>query len=191
MARRFIVIKLLSVFFLLTAISPAELWAREARLVDMAASNTGDNLLLFVRVEGAFTEKMEQAVLNGISTSFSFIIVLEQITPLFLPNKTIAEKRFSHNIKYENLKNRFTVRRSWEDNRSLTTESFEEAKQWMSEIKGLPVAPARKIEKDKRYRIRARAELDKVELPFYLDYIFFFVSLWDFKTEWHSIEFVY
>ncbi|MFW6081963.1 MAG: DUF4390 domain-containing protein, partial [Desulfosalsimonas sp.] len=68
---------------------------------------------------------------------------------------------------------------------------FEEAKRWMSEIKGLPVAPVRRIEKDKRYRIRARAELDKVELPFYLDYIFFFVSLWDFKTEWHSIEFVY
>ncbi|MFW6080319.1 MAG: DUF4390 domain-containing protein, partial [Desulfosalsimonas sp.] len=123
MARRCVVIKLLSVFFLLAAIYPAELGAREARLADMAASNTGDNLLLFVRVEGAFTEKMEQAVLNGISTSFSFIIVLEQITPLFLPNKTIAEKRFSHNIKYENLKNRFTVRRSWEDDRTLTTES--------------------------------------------------------------------
>lgn len=191
MARRFIVIKLLSVFFLLAALSPAELWARDARLAEMAASNTGDNLLVFLRVEGAFTEKMEQAVLNGIPTSFSFIIILEQITPLFLPNRTIAEKKVSHNIKYENLKNRFTVRRSWQDGRRLTTESFEEARKWMSEIKSLPVAPIRKIEKGKRYRIRARAELDKVELPFYLDYIFFFVSMWDFKTDWHSIEFVY
>ncbi|MFW5958092.1 MAG: DUF4390 domain-containing protein, partial [Desulfosalsimonas sp.] len=119
------------------------------------------------------------------------IIVLEKINPLLIPNKTIAEHRVTHTVKYETLKERFKVKRSWEDNRELTTESFEEAQKWMSEIKSLPIAPIKKLEEGKRYRIKAMAELDKVELPFYLNYVLFFVSLWDFKTDWHSIEFVY
>lgn len=191
MERRCLLIKYLAVFLLLTTAVPAGLEAKEARLTDMAASNTGENMLLFVKVEGAFTEKMRQAILNGISTSFSFIIVLEKITPWFFPNKTLAEHKVTHTVKYETIKEQFTVRRSWEDDRSLTTDSFEEARQWMSEIKNLTVAPINRLEENKRYRIRARAELDKVELPFYLNYILFFVSLWDFKTDWHSIEFVY
>jgi len=30
-----------------------------------------------------------------------------------------------------------------------------------------------------------------VTLPFFLNYIFFFISLWDFETSWHSIDLVY
>ncbi|MCF8025350.1 MAG: DUF4390 domain-containing protein [Desulfobacteraceae bacterium] len=192
MAKRCLMIKLFAVFLLLAAAAPAGLYAQQARLTDMVAGSSHGKLLFFVKVEGAFTEKMRQAILNGIPTSFSFIIVLEKINPLFLPNNTLAEKRVTHTVKYETLKKQFTVKRSrQDDNQTLTTDSFEEVRQWMSEIKSLPIAPIKILEKNNRYRIRARAELDKVELPFYLDYIFFFVSLWDFKTDWHNIEFVY
>lgn len=191
MAKYRMLIKFFAVFLLIAAAAPAELCAKEARLADMVAANTRDNLLFSAKVEGAFTEKMNQAILNGISTSFTFIIVMEKINPLLIPNKTIAEHKVTHTVKYEAIKKRFTVKRSWEDNRALTTDSFEEAQKWMSEIKSLPIASIEKLQEGKRYRISARAELNKVELPFYLDYIFFFVSLWDFKTDWHSIEFVY
>lgn len=176
---------------LLPVITAASLGAQQARLTDMVVSNTRDHLLLFVRVEGAFTEKMKQAVLNGIPISFSYIITLEKINPLFLPNKKVAKRKITHTIKYESLKKQFVVRRSWEDNRPLTTQSFEEARRWMSEIKSLAVAPLENLQEGKRYRIRAKAELDTVELPFYLNYVFFFVSLWNFETDWHSIEFVF
>ncbi|MCF8035990.1 MAG: DUF4390 domain-containing protein [Desulfobacteraceae bacterium] len=174
-----------------TVLLPASLRAQEARIEDMVVSNNRDDLLLFVKVEGAFTEKMRQAVLNGIPTSFSFIVRLKKINSFILPDSTVAERKVTHTIKYENLKKRFTVKRSWEDNRALTTDSFEEARKWMSEIKSLAVAPMKKLEEGKRYRLSAKAELDKVELPFYLNYVFFFVSLWDFETDWHEIEFVY
>ncbi|MBS3808608.1 MAG: DUF4390 domain-containing protein [Desulfobacterales bacterium] len=191
MSLRFTAVKLFAAVLLLSVSLPAPLQAQQARLTDMVASNTRDNLLLFVKVEGAFTEKMKEAVLNGIPTSFSFIVTLEKINPFFLPNKTVAEKKVTHTIKYETLKKKFTVKRSWEDNRALTTDSFKEAQQWMSEIKSLPVASLKELKKDKRYRLSAKAELDTVELPFFLDYIFFFVSLWNFETDWKSIEFVH
>lgn len=183
-------------FFLLGAaipalIMPAPVFAQKARLTDMVVSNTRDDLLLFVKVEGAFTEQMEQAVLNGISTTFSFIVRLEKINPFFMPNTLVEEQKVTHTIKYGSLKKQFHVRRSWEDDRILTTQSFEEARKWMSEIKSLKIAPLNLLQEGRSYRVRAKAKLDTVELPYYLNYVFFFVSLWNFETDWHSIEFGY
>lgn len=161
-----------------------------ARLTDMVVSNTRDNLLLFVKVDGAFTEKMKQAVLSGIPTTFSFLIRVEKMYPFF-PDHRISELKVNHTIKYDALRKNFIVKRSWEDDRQLTTDSFEEAQQWMSEIKSLPVASLDDLEKGVRYEVNTKAELDKVTLPFYLNYIFFFVSLWDFETGWQSVDFVY
>ncbi|MFW6334499.1 MAG: DUF4390 domain-containing protein, partial [Desulfosalsimonas sp.] len=131
MARSCPAVKLLALFFALAAAAPAQTWARQARLAEMAASNTGENLVLFLKVEGAFTEKMNQAIMNGVNTSFSFVIVLEQLTPFFLPNITVEERKVTHTVKYEAIKERFTVRRSWENDRIRTTDSFEEARRWM------------------------------------------------------------
>ena len=36
-----------------------------------------------------------------------------------------------------------------------------------------------------------KAELEKVRLPLYLHYVLFFVSLWDFETDWFTIDFIY
>ncbi len=176
---------------LFSAMMPGAVFAQKARLTDMVVSNTRDDLLLFVKVEGAFTQQMEQAVLNGISTTFSFIVRLEKINPMFIPNSLVTEQKITHTIKYESLKKQFVVRRSWEDNRALTTQSFEEARKWMSEIKSLRIASLGLLQEGKSYRVRAKAELDTVELPYYLNYVFFFVSLWNFETDWHSIEFSY
>jgi hypothetical protein len=35
------------------------------------------------------------------------------------------------------------------------------------------------------------AQLDKIRLPFYLHYVLFFVSLWDFETDWYAVDFRY
>jgi len=61
----------------------------------------------------------------------------------------------------------------------------------MTEIDGLKVVPLSNLEKDKRYQLRAKAELSKRTLPFYLHYVLFFVSLWDFETDWYAIDFTY
>jgi hypothetical protein len=83
------------------------------------------------------------------------------------------------------------VKRSWEDNKAITTDSFEKAKSLMAEIKSFRLTGLDPLEKGHRYQVRAKAELDKVTLPFNLHYILFFTALWDFETSWHSFEFKY
>lgn len=161
-----------------------------AEITNMSISNTEENLILSVEVDGAFTDRLNEAVMNGIVTSFSYVITLTQTRTLF-PDKQIHEIKLTNTIRYDTLRKTFMVRRSWENYRPLTTNSFEDAKKWMSEVSDVPVFPLESLKTDTRYKINAKAELDKVTLPFFLNYIFFFISLWDFETSWHSIDFIY
>ena len=61
----------------------------------------------------------------------------------------------------------------------------------MSRIEDLKVTRIRKLEKGEKYQLHMMAELDMIRLPLYLHYVFFFLSLWDFETDWHTIEFRY
>jgi hypothetical protein len=156
----------------------------------MSTASQSDDLLLSLKVEGAFKDKLEEAVMSGAPTTFSFFIIVSEFRGVKL-DKKILEITLSHTIKYNNLKNEFTVKRSWENDKSLTTESFDQAKQWMSEISDLRLLPLSHLQKGGHYKIKAKAELDKVKLPLFLDYIFFFVSLWDFQTDWQTIKYIY
>ena len=61
----------------------------------------------------------------------------------------------------------------------------------MTEIRNIEVIPLKKLEPGARYQLRVKAELEKVRLPLYLHYVLFFVSLWDFETDWYTVDFTY
>jgi len=41
------------------------------------------------------------------------------------------------------------------------------------------------LSKDKSYYVMVKAKLDKIRLPMHMEYVLFFVSLWDFETDWY------
>jgi Domain of unknown function (DUF4390) len=165
-------------------------FAQDARLTNVIVTNTRDDLLLYLSVDGAFTEKIKEAVLSGVPVSFSFFADLQEVRTLWF-DAGIADVDVTHTIKYDNLKKEFTITRSWESGPPPVVQSFEEAQRLMTEIDSLKVVPLGRLEKGTRYQIRAKAELSKLTLPFYLHYVLFFVSLWDFETEWYTIDFIY
>jgi len=171
-------------------IFPCNSGAQDAALTNIIVTNTRDDLLIYLTVEGAFREKMKNAVLSGVPTTFSFFIHLYRVRNLW-PDKEIGELDISHTIKYNNLKKEFIITRSWENNQPIVTKSFEEARKLMSEVDSLKVAALNRLEKGSQYQIRAKAQLSKLTLPFYLHYVLFFVSLWDFETDWYTIGFIY
>jgi len=165
-------------------------FSQEATLNNIIVTNTRDNLLLFMDVEGAFREKLEKAILSGVPTTFSFFVTLHRIRTFWL-NEKIADISVAHTVKYNNLKKEFIVTRSWEPGKSMVTQSFEEAQKLMSEIKSLHIISLNKLTKGSQYQIKSKAELSKLTLPLSLHYILFFVSLWDFETDWYTIDFTY
>ena len=164
-------------------------FAQDARLTNIIVTNTSDDLLMYLNVEGAFVDEIKEAILSGVPTTFSFFITLYKVRNLWFDNN-LADLKISHTIKYNNLKKEFTVTRS-ESSKSVVTQSFGEAQKLMSEIDRLKVIPLIMLEKGSHYQIRANAELNKVTLPYYLHHILFFVSLWDFETDLYAIDFIY
>ncbi len=182
------IICLICIILLVFAQSPV--LAQDAKLTNIIVTNTRDDLLLFLTVAGAFKEKTEKAILSGVPATFSFYINLSRSRSLW-PDKSIASIKVTHTIKYNNLKKKFMIIRSWDNRKPVIISSFNEAKKLMTEIDSLKIVPLSRLEKGLRYQIQAKAELSKLTLPFYLHYVLFFVSLWDFETDWYTIDFIY
>jgi hypothetical protein len=165
-------------------------FTQDAILTNITVSNTRDDLLLYLNLEGAFREEMKNAILSGVPATFSFFAKLNR-TRNFWFDQTIADIEVTHTIVYDNLKKEFTVKRSWKEGNPEITKSFKEAQKWMTEINSLKLIPLNRLKKGEQYQLRVKAEVSKKTLPFYLHYILFFVSLWDFETDWYAIDFIY
>jgi Domain of unknown function (DUF4390) len=164
--------------------------AREAYLSDFVVTNTRDHLLVYFTVNNCFTPEMNNAIESGIETTFTFFVQLNEKRDLIW-DKKIADLEVNHSIKYDSLKKTYSVKFSEDNNREVTARTFEEAKKLMAEIVALKVLPMHQLKKGKRYQLQMMAQLDKIKLPFYLHYVFFFLSLWDFETDWYAVDFRY
>ena len=153
-------------------------------------TNTMEHLLVYFSVTDCFTEDMIKAIDNGFKTTFTFFVKLNKVRGLWLDNE-IADLKVKHDIQYDNLKRVYNVRLSERDNKVISVKDFDEAKALMSEIVGLRICELNKIRKGSRYKVSMMAELDKIRLPLHLHYVFFFLSLWDFETDWYTIDFKY
>ena len=170
-------------------IAPIPAVAQEAQLSDVVVTNTRDDLLLYLTVDGAFTEEMSTAIESGVPATFSFLANLYLVRSMWL-NKKIASRKITHTIKFDKLKKTYTVTRSWESEPQVT-QSISEARKLMSEVDSLKIIALARLEKGEQYQIRAKAELSKRTLPLNLHYVLFFMSLWDFETDWYTIDFIY
>ncbi len=164
--------------------------AQDATLSNIIVTNTSKDLLVYLNVEGAFREQTVNAIMSGMPASFSFFVMLYQKRSMWF-DKAIANIEIVNSIKYNNLKKVFIVERSWENGKIRTAQSLQEAQKLMSDVDGLKIILLNKLEKGKQYQVKAKAQLSKLTLPFYLHFVLFFVSLWDFETDWYTIDFIY
>ncbi len=164
--------------------------AKDAKLTNIIVTNTRDDLLVYLSVEGAFTQKMQEAINRGVPASFLFFVDLYRSRTMWV-DKQMADLTITHTIKYNSLKKEYAVSRSWDSNSPVVVQSFDAAKKLMSEIDSLKVIPLDRLKKGKQYQIQAKAKLSRITLPYYLHYVLFFLSLWDFETDWYTIDFIY
>jgi len=176
--------------FLAGLFSSSPVLAAEARLTDIVVTNTRDDLIVYFSVADCFTDDMQKAINNGVSTRFTFFVKLYEVRDWWW-DKSIADLKVSHEIKYDSLKKIYILNLSSSDDMVTYAKDFDEAKKLMSEIVGLKVTELRNLQRGNRYQISMMAELDKIRLPFYFHYVIFFLSLWDFETDWYTVDFRY
>ncbi|HFQ88658.1 MAG TPA: DUF4390 domain-containing protein [Desulfobulbus sp.] len=158
-------------------------------ITDIIITTSASDLLLFATVKNSFTPEMEKGVKNGIPISFSFKVELDKVRN-FWPDATLVEKEIVHRLTYDSLKEEYSVELA-EKHRTEVTRSLARAEQLMSELNGLIVIARKKLVPDASYVLRIKATLVKTTLPLGMHYVLPFTSLWDFETDWRTIEFRY
>jgi hypothetical protein len=161
----------------------------KAEISNIEIDKTGQELETSFLLLDCFNSDMEEAILNGVPTTFRILVSVEK--PSVLVQSKIVDFTIQHTIRYNRLNNEFQVELPEHPQRILVTRNFEEAKKLMSTVKDLPVVATCLLNKDQEYHLKIKAELSKVELPLFLRYILFWVSLWDFETEWYTVAFLY
>jgi hypothetical protein len=180
-----ILIALLALFF-----GPMPVYAQKAHLSDIVVTNTEDQLIVYFNVEDCFTPEMSRAIESGISTTFTFYVNLYKKQDFWL-DPVISEVEVQHTVKYDQLKKHYELQLTEIGDEVIILNDKDEVQRVMSEVVALEVASLDQLKKGSQYQIKMMAELEKVRLPLYLHYILFFVSLWDFETDWYSIDFLY
>lgn len=172
------------IFFL-----PISSAASEAKFTDLLITNNAGQLTIYARVINCFTPDTEAAILAGVPTTFTFLFDLYQERSYWW-DKKVTRSVINHTIKYDNVKKNYLLTST---NR-LETDTFptlETAKRAMADLNGIVVYQVDALEKDKSYYVKMKAKLDKVRLPLHMEYLFFFVSLWDFETDWYQQHVTY
>lgn len=156
---------------------------RDAKFADLLVTNNADNILVYARVTNCFTKTMEAAILAGVPTTFTFLLDFYQERS-YWPDKRLARRIVKNTIKYDNVKKIFHVS-STDSEESAIFQTLDNAKMAMAELNGVAVIPLNVLTTGKPYYLMVKAQLDKVRLPLHMEYLFFFVSLWDFETDWY------
>jgi len=171
------------VIFFLFWIFPLSAFCQKASIKGVNVKGGNEDWRLSFDIENCFTEKMEEAIQSGIQTTFTFYIHLYQKRSWWKDRK-MASVEFHHTVQYNPIQKVYQVTLE-ENHSSLVTSSLEEAKSLMSKVKELKIQSSSPPKPRVPTYFRIKAELDPVRLPLHLEYLFFFVSLWDFETDWH------
>jgi hypothetical protein len=170
------------VLFLLILIFPLPAFCQKASIKDIRVKRADGVWKVSFDVENCFTEKMEEAIQSGIATTFTFYINLYQKRSWW-KDRNLASVEFRHTVQYHPIQKVYQIKLG-EDRSSLAASSLEEAKKLMSKVKEVKILSSSPFEPGVPAYFRIKAELDPVRLPLHLEYLFFFVSLWDFETDW-------
>jgi len=104
--------------------------------------------------------------------------------------KHIVGKEIRRTIKYDNLKKTFLVATNGADQPGIFP-NFESAQKAMADLSGIPLIPISALSRGNNYYAQIKVKIDRVRLPFNMEYVLFFVSLWDFETPLYKVRFSY
>jgi hypothetical protein len=170
---------LIVVLFILTGFVTV-LGAEEANLI---INNSHGNLFLSLRIRDVITEEVNASVTDEASSTIVFSIALYQVHDFWF-DKKIAHYTVNNNIKYDSLKNEYSLTRSWESGPPLTFKAFNMARHMMAEVNNFKVMPLHRLEKGENYQIRVRAFCQDQNA-------FIFSPSGCAKTAWHRVNFTY
>jgi hypothetical protein len=166
---------------------PMHVQAIEPVINDIVITSNNENVLLYARLVNGFNTEMESAILAGAPSVFTLLLEVYQVRSVFW-DKKIASYEIKRTIKYDNLKKTFSILTTGNEEPVIFPD-FESAQKAMADFSGITIVPIQKLAKGNNYYLQMRVKINKVRLPLHMEYVFLFVSFWDFETAWYKRSF--
>jgi hypothetical protein len=127
--------KLITQFFLLFFIVVFfynATYARKAGLQDIVWDKVDGNLIVSFKLNNVFSSQLNEVILNGTPITFAYFVTLYEVRDFWV-DKKIVNIKIDHMMKYDILKEKFIMQRSWKIDEVLVTDSLAEAQKVMTE----------------------------------------------------------
>lgn len=171
---------------------PVPVLAQNSRphFTDIIVTTSDTHLLLFGELRNSLTEEMLDGVHNGIPVQFSFFVELKKNVENWIDEELVSTT-FNHTLSFDTLKEVYVVQTQESSKKKYTTPVLDDAMRLVNEVNGLKIIELSALEPERTYRLRIKADLYKKSLPLSLQNVIPFVSWWDYKTDWYTVEFIY
>ncbi len=177
----------------LLVIHPGMAWsAREItpEIKDIIVTTSDVDLLMFATVKNGFTQAMVDEAKAGTPIVFTFHLELVKTSEHWL-DTSLVETTVTHTLSYDPQQQEYRVTFSNHEDKVVATKDLEEAEKLMAELNGVKVITLSRLVPDAPYAIHFKVVLKKGSLPMGMQKVLPFSSLWNFETDWRTIEFRY
>lgn len=121
---------------------------------------------------------------NGIPKDLFYYILLKKYQTGWF-DEEIYSKTIKHTIKYDVLKKQYAVTTRMDGKITLkTVEGFGEMSRLISRIDRVKMTPVKRLKTRHTYYTSVKAEMRATNIPFYLEYILFFIPALELDTPW-------
>ena len=153
-------------------------------VVNISVETKGRIVVMNARLLGGLTESITEAINGGIPVTFTYQVELVETRP-FWPDKTVSINKVSNTVQYNSLKKLYRFSTNGRNiQRKTVTRDPNRYKELMSTLKEAPIASLKKLNPERTYYIKVKADVETDRLWFPFNYIFFFAPFNDVKTSW-------
>ncbi len=144
----------------------------------------GDQVTVGANVSYSLSDEALEALSNGVPLTFTcFFRLLHERD--YRQDELIAKAKQRRKLTYQALSNQFSVADNLTPDRRHF-QNLEDAMAYISDIRSLPLAQTNALDKQARYVVRARAEIEIRALPSPLNVLAYFYRDWWLWSDWHT-----
>ena len=171
-------------FFILTMGLVSPVSAVSPDVVNIGVGTNGKYVVMNARLVDGFTEKILEAIENGVPMGFTFEIELRKANTLWV-DSLVSSNKVRHRVQFDSLKKIYRFSESGKNvRRKIITRKESRYQKLMLTLKNIPIAPIYKLDPNEKYYVRVKADLETDRFWFPFNYIFFFVPFNAFETSW-------
>lgn len=173
-----------SAFFLLAIWLVSPVSAVSPDVVNIGVGTKGKYVVVNARLVDGFTEKIQEAIANGVPMGFTFEIELRKENAVWV-DSLVSSNKVRHRVQFDSLKKTYRFSEFGKNiKRNIITREESLYQKLMLTLEDIPIAPIYKLDPNEKYYVRVKADLETDRFWFPFNYIFFFVPFSEFETSW-------